>query len=443
MVLVFQHLSDATELLREKLRQATALRMLRADVPVGSYLSGGLDSSVVAQLGRQAKEGRFETFSIRFEDPEFDETEFQRAMAVTLNSTHKEIVVTRKDIARVFPDVIWHTERPILRTAPAPLFLLSKAVREAGIKAVLTGEGADEMLAGYDIFREAKIRQFWSHDPTSKIRPLLFDRIYPYLARSPQRARGMAFEFWKRGLERTGMPGFSHEPRWSTTSALKKFLSKEILDFIQNHPSPNPVEDLPPSFRQWDSLSQAQYFEIVTLLSPYLISSQGDRMLMAHSVEGRFPFLDADVMEFCNSLPAEYKLAFLDEKHILKKVASGLIPDAIVHRKKQPYRAPDAASFLDQDAPEYIRELFSERNLKASGIFNPQAARGLYEKCISKRHRVNESGLFSNTDNMSFVGILSTQLVAQQFIETCKTIDVSRIQFQTIVDRTQQPSPAY
>jgi asparagine synthase (glutamine-hydrolysing) len=439
----FPSLATATEILREKLEQATKLRMLRSDVPVGSYLSGGLDSSVIAQLGRQAKEGRFETFSIRFDDPEFDETEYQRTMAATLESSHREIIVTKNDIANVFPDVIWHTERPILRTAPAPLFLLSKAVRESGIKAVLTGEGADEMLAGYDIFREAKIRQFWSHQPNSKVRPLLLDRIYPYLVRSPQRARGMAYEFWKKGLEHAGTPGFSHAPRWSTTSSLKKFLSQDCLNSLQNNPSPTPIDNLPSSFDQWDSLTQAQYLEITTLLSPYLISSQGDRMLMAHSVEGRFPFLDADVMEFCNSLPAEYKLAFLDEKHILKKVATGLIPASIVRRKKQPYRAPDAASFLHQGAPEYIQELFSDRKLKASKVFNSIAVRGLYEKCISKRDYIHEPGLFSNTDNMAFVGILSTQLVLHQFIETSEPRHGAEIQFKTYIDRTQSSLSTY
>jgi asparagine synthase (glutamine-hydrolysing) len=432
----FPTLADSTELLREKLEQATRLRMLRSDVPVGSYLSGGLDSSVIAQLGRKAKEGRFETFSMRFDDLEFDETQYQRMMAATLDSSHREIVVTRKDIARVFPDVILHTERPILRTAPAPLFLLSKAVRESGIKAVLTGEGADEMLGGYDIFREAKIRQFWSHQPNSKVRPLLFDRIYPYLARSPQRARGMALEFWKKGLERAGSPGFSHGPRWQTTSSLKKFLSRDFLSSIEKNPSPSALDNLPSDFDQWESLAQAQYLEVTSLLSTYLISSQGDRMLMAHSVEGRFPFLDADVMEFCNNLPAEHKLAFLEEKRILKKVAEGLIPDAIIHRKKQPYRAPDAASFLAQDAPEYIQELFSERVLKSNGVFNSEAVRGLYDKCISKRDKVHEPGLFSNTDNMAFVGILSTQLVVRQFIETFEPSSGAGIQFKTFVDRT-------
>jgi asparagine synthase (glutamine-hydrolysing) len=440
---VFPTFAEATKILHEKLEQATKLRVLRSDVPVGSYLSGGLDSSVIARLGRQAKEGRFETFSIRFDDTEFDETAYQRTMAATLNSSHREITVTRKDIAQVFPDVIWHTERPILRTAPAPLFLLSKSVREAGIKAVLTGEGADEMLAGYDIFREAKIRQFWSHQPNSKVRPLLFDRIYPYLARSPQRARGMSFEFWKKGFEHASTPGFSHEPRWSTTSSLKKFFSKDFLTFLQNNPSPTPLDTLPSNFSQWDSLAQAQYLEITTLLSSYLISSQGDRMLMAHSVEGRFPFLDADVMQFCNELPAEYKLAFLEEKRILKKAAEGLIPQSIIHRKKQPYRAPDAASFLSQDTPEYVQELFSDRKLKANGVFNPQAVRGLYEKCISKRDLVHEPGLFSNTDNMAFVGILSTQLVVHKFIETSEPRDRAEIEFKTFVDCTQHSSRAH
>ena len=434
----FPTFADSKELLYEKLEQATRLRMLRSDVPVGSYLSGGLDSSVIARLGRKAKEGRFETFSMRFDDLEFDETQYQRLMAATLDSSHREIVVTRKDIARVFPDVILHTERPILRTAPAPLFLLSKAVRESGIKAVLTGEGADEMLGGYDIFREAKIRQFWSHQPNSKVRPLLFDRIYPYLVRSPQRARGMAFEFWKKGLEHADSPGFSHGPRWQTTSSLKKFLSRDFLSSIEKNPSPSALDNLPAAFDQWDSLAQAQYLEVTSLLSTYLISSQGDRMLMAHSVEGRFPFLDADVMEFCNNLPAEHKLAFLEEKRILKKVAEGLIPEAIIHRKKQPYRAPDAASFLAQDAPAYVQELFSDRALKSNGVFNSVAVRGLYDKCISKRDKIHEPGLFSNTDNMAFVGILSTQLVIRQFIETFEPSSGADIQFKTFVDRTHR-----
>src|SRR5207247_1343441 len=133
---------DAVTEVRRALEQATRLRMLRADVPVGSYLSGGLDSSLVAALGLRVKGQRFKTFSIRFEDAEYDETRFQREMSAFLGSEHAEVLVTRRRIAEAFPDVIAHTERPILRTAPAPMYLLSGLVRDEGSKGVLAGDAA-------------------------------------------------------------------------------------------------------------------------------------------------------------------------------------------------------------------------------------------------------------------------------------------------------------
>ena len=153
--------------------------MLRSDVPVGSYLSGGLDSSLIAALGLRAQGERFMTFSVRFEDAEYDEARFQRRMAEHLGSEHREVVVSKRDIAAVFPDVVAHAESPILRTAPAPMFLLSRLVHDAGIKVVLTGEGADELFAGYDLFREARVRRFWARQPDSTMRPRLLERLYP------------------------------------------------------------------------------------------------------------------------------------------------------------------------------------------------------------------------------------------------------------------------
>src|SRR5690606_33987474 len=185
-------LDDAVEEVRAALTEATRLRMLRADVPVGSYLSGGLDSSLIAALGLAAKGSNFSTFSLRFEDAEYDETGFQHEMSKRLGSEHHEVVVSRGDIARVVPDVIRHTERPVLRTAPAPMYLLSRLVHDAGIKVVLTGEGADEMFAGYDLFREAKVRRFWAREPRSERRPRLLERLYPYLERSPVSQQAVA-----------------------------------------------------------------------------------------------------------------------------------------------------------------------------------------------------------------------------------------------------------
>ncbi len=432
----YSNITEATQQLEEKLLNATKLRIMRADVPVGSYLSGGLDSSLVAWMGRKVKQGEFRTFSIRFEDAEFDETKFQHMLAATLESKHEEIVVTKKDIADYFPEIIKHTERPILRTAPVPLFILSKLVNDYGFKAVITGEGADEFLAGYDLFREDKVRRFLANQPKSKIRPLLFERLYPYLARSPMHAKGVAIEFWKRGFDNINKFDFSHVPRWSTTASLKKFFSAELQGLLQTLPKPDISDELPDEFADWDTLSRAQFLEIMTLFSGYIISSQGDRMLMSHSVEGRFPFLDIDVIEFCNNLPADYKLIGLNEKYILKRVAKGKIPNEIIERKKQPYRAPDAVSFLTNNGNHYVQEMFSENLLNEFGLFDVKTTMGLFNK-VSKIIKDGNYTSVSNSDNMGFIGILSAQLLVQRYIKENPSIRNNNFNFSTIIDRVK------
>ncbi|HXG46708.1 MAG TPA: asparagine synthase (glutamine-hydrolyzing), partial [Methylomirabilota bacterium] len=163
---------ELLEEFRSLLIDATRLR-LRADVPVGAYLSGGLDSSTIAAIIRRHTSVSLDTFSIAFDDAQFDESRFQGQMAAALGTRHQVVRATHADIGEVFPEVIWHTETPLLRTAPAPMFLLSRRVRDARYKVVLTGEGADEFLAGYDIFKEARVRRFWARQPQSRWRPLL------------------------------------------------------------------------------------------------------------------------------------------------------------------------------------------------------------------------------------------------------------------------------
>lgn len=427
-------MDEAVETVRSAIDEATGLRMLRADVPVGSYLSGGLDSSLVAALGRKYAGDHFQTFSIRFEDAEYDETAFQRLMVERLGSDHHEVTVSRRDIARVFPDVVWHTERAVLRTAPAPLFLLSKKVQEQGVKVVLTGEGADEMFAGYDLFREGKIRRFWARQPGSASRPRLLERLYPYLARSPVAQASMARQFFGRNLERAAEPGFAHETRWQTTGGLRRLLSPSIRAQTDARPAVRALmETLPAEFSTWSPLAQDQYLEIRTLLSGYLLSSQGDRMLMAHSVEGRFPFLDRNVVELSNSLPPEYKLFGLNEKYVVKRASRTLVPEEIVKRQKQPYRAPDALSFVGRGAPDYVEDLLSEGALSESGLFDPMPVRMLWEKC---RNRSPE-GQFSNADNMALVGVLSTQLLYELFVR--RSPSSGTVPLRTDVDRGGTP----
>jgi asparagine synthase (glutamine-hydrolysing) len=382
-------------------------------------------------MGRRVKGDKLCTFSVRFEDAEFDETRWQRAVAARIESDQREVVVSREDIAAVFPDVVAHAEHPLLRTAAAPLFLLSRLVRESGIKVVLTGEGADEIFAGYDLFREGKVRRFWGRQPASALRPRLLDRLYPYLARSPVSQRSTAREFFGRDRERWAAPGFAHGPRWRSAAALQRLFSPELREEARRVDVVGRLlASLPAGFDRWSHLAQDQYLETRTLLSGYLLSSQGDRMLMAHSVEGRFPFLDPEVVELANALPASFKLRGLDEKHVLKRAARGLVPDEIVRRPKQPYRAPDAQCFVGPRAPDWVAELASERATERAGIFDAAAVSRLWRKC---RETARDEPL-SNADNMALVGVLSTALLHEQLVRRTPS-RAAAMEFRTFVDR--------
>jgi asparagine synthase (glutamine-hydrolysing) len=327
-----------------------------------------------------------------------------------LGTEHQDVMVSPADIAAVFPEVIWHAETPILRAAPAPLFLLSKLVRENGYKVVVTGEGADEVLAGYDLFREARIRLFWSRDPGSAKRTRAAELLYPWMARSPGRMPAFARSFFGRRLDPAD-PALSHRPRWDSTSVIKSMLARALQDEIGRAGAEDVVRAMPSESKDWDPLSQAQWLEMTTLLAGYILASQGDRMLMANSVEGRFPFLDRDVVDFASVLPARHKLFGLEEKYLLKRAFADLVPDDIIHRPKQPYRAPDAASFFTPDRPAWFDDVTAEPAIAAAGVFEPSLVTGLLAKC----GRTGGENM-SNTDNMRVLAAVSTQLTHERFI---------------------------
>jgi asparagine synthase (glutamine-hydrolysing) len=395
------------------LYDATRIR-LRADVPVGAYLSGGLDSTSTTSIVRNNFNNRLNTFSVTFSDERFNEDGFQQKAVQDLKTEHLSIRCTDRDIGDAFPDIIWHTEVPILRTAPAPLYRLSSLVRENNFKVVLTGEGADEILAGYNIFKEDRVRRFWSRQPGSKLRPRLLERIYPYVfSQSNERGKSYLERFYRKHLNGIESPVYSHMVRWQNTSWAQSFFTDDLKHsltgmkkFIDRY-----VKMLPAEFDSWSPLSKAQYTEINIFLSNYLLSSQGDRMAMAHSVEGRYPFLDHRVIEFASRLPTRFKLNGLNEKFILKKAAGGLIPQELIDRPKQPYRAPVSQCFLGNDGPGYVDELLSEDALNRTGFFNPKRVLKLVEK-----GRKQNGELHSERENMALAGILSTQLLDHHFI---------------------------
>ncbi|MCM8813986.1 MAG: asparagine synthase (glutamine-hydrolyzing) [Candidatus Omnitrophica bacterium] len=406
------------------LKDAIKIR-LRADVPVAAYLSGGIDSSFITALIKKYFNNQLETFSVAFSDKDYDESPYQQEAAHFFQTKHHEIRCGYADIGATMEQVVWHAEMPMVRTAPAPLFLLSGLVRQNNIKVVLTGEGADEILAGYDLFREMKIRRFWARQPESKFRPGLLRRLYHYLPNWPKRVSGYLELYYKKNLRETDKLYYSHVPKWTTTEHIKSFFSESWQQQITGSPLAEIMQTMPGDFSHWQHLSQAQYLEMSTLLSGYLLSAQGDRMLMAHSVEGRFPFLDHRVMEFCATIPPRLRLNGMKEKYLLKQAARDFVPAAITQRVKQGYRAPESAAFFNAGHLAYLEDVLSENNVAQTGYFNPVLVRKLIEKC-----RVADPATLSARDAMAVVGIITTVLVDKLFVRNfCIPGDGEKIMF--------------
>lgn len=397
--------------LHDLLVDATQIR-LRADVPVGAYLSGGLDSSVLTSLIKHHSDTPLRTFSIGFADQSFDESNYQRLMIEHLQTEHSHMQCTNREVGENFINTIRHAETAVLRTAPVPMQLLSGLVRSQGYKVVLTGEGADEVLGGYDLFKESKIRQFWAQQPQSEWRPLLLKRLYPYLDVTAGRAQTYLQNFYGIGLDAPQAPCFSHLTRWDTTAKAKVFFADDLQQQLRAEAVDTLAATLP-EMQRWHPFNRGQYLEAKSLMGEYLLCSQGDRMLMSNAIEGRFPFLDHRVIEFANRLPPRVKMKVLNEKYLLKQAMRRYLPAAIVNRHKQPYRAPDIPAFIDpatQRPLDFVAELLAPEKIRDYGYFDAGRVGMLLKKAL-------RGGSIGYRDNQAFVGILATQVWHHVFIE--------------------------
>jgi len=212
-------------------------------------------------------------------------------------------------------------------------------------------------------------------------------------------------------LKDTDDPLYSHLLRWNNSNHIRKHISAAVQEELKGY---SPLEELkgnlPSDFVSWDPLSKSQWLETSIFMSGYLLSSQGDRMAMANSVEGRYPFLDYRIIEFCSRLPSKLKLNGLNEKYLLKRLMNGRLPESILKRPKQPYRAPISSVFLSKNAPDYVKFMLSESYTKNTGIFEYSSIAGLLS-------RIEKTGVASEVDNMSLTAVISTHLLYYQFIE--------------------------
>jgi len=397
----------AVERFGELLEDAVRLR-LRADVPVAAYLSGGLDSSALCAVAQRQLGGTLRTFSVAFRDGTFDESRYQLEVARDLETDHHAVTAGADLVAELLPDVVRHGEQALVRSAPAPLLRLSRDVRSHGIKVVLTGEGSDEVLFGYDLYREARVRGFWARRPASRMRPALLRRLYTW---SPLASQGDAVlrQVFGVGLEAPGAAGFSHLVRWATAGRLARLFSADFAASVADEDPPATLlATMPPRARRWRLLARAQWIEMSTLLPGNLLGPQGDRMLMAGSVEGRFPYLDHRLIDLAARLPDGVKLRGLKGKWVLRRYAASQVPAAVLNRPKFPYRAPAASRLAGPGAPGWAQALLSPDALLRVGVFEPDKVRRLLAKLAGP-------GPTSEVDAMAVTAVATTQLLSQAF----------------------------
>lgn len=405
---------EYAEAFREALSGAVR-RQTMADVEVGAYLSGGIDSSVIVhELRRANPQVRLSTFSVGFADAAFDESAMQKAIVEKYSTNHHTSVIDNNTIADNFSAAVVHAETPLFRTAPIPMYCLSDAVRSRGIKVVLSGEGADEILLGYDLFREACIRQFWARRPQSRWRGRLIGRLYDYLPqyRNP-RYLNLLLDFYRPTLAGAESPHYAMAVRWNGGKALLGCLAGGRAESIADDQLDSRLNAwLPPGFGARNVVERAQVTEVMTLLGNYLLSSQGDRMSLAHSVEGRYPYLDLEFVKFCARLPQRLKLRGLKDKFILRRAYKGMLPEQIVTRKKFAYQAPDKQAFFHNGRPnDWVADMLSKDQLVRDGIFDPD-----YVSRFCLTPPAVDSGRQGIRNNMLFIVALSTSVLVDRLV---------------------------
>ena len=352
--------AELTEDLGERLRDSVRKR-LQADVEVGFYLSGGLDSSLIAALVSDATPGRRRhSFSIGFRQQPMDEAPYQRLMARAVGSRHHPIVFDEDEVLSLLRRSVWHAECPVKETYNTCSMALSRAARDAGVTVVLTGEGADELFAGYVGYR--------------------FDEADRGRAGGDPLAAALEAEARERLW---GDPDLFYETDHAALREVKAALyHPELAADLESFECLGEAPVRHDRLQGRHPLHQRSYLDFKLRLADHLVADHGDRMALASSVEARYPFLDLGVVDLARRLPPDLKLRGLEEKYLLRRFASDVLPPAILEREKFGFHAPGSPHLL-RSGCEWVEDLLSTERIRRQGYFNP----GVVERLKARYRR--------------------------------------------------------
>jgi asparagine synthase (glutamine-hydrolysing) len=382
-------------------------RRLRADVPVVSYLSGGVDSSFVVALTGRIRGKPVPTFTISVQDRQFNEESAAMLTARHVGARPVVVPFSANDAIETYPNLVRAAEGPVIDTACAALLMLAREVHAQGYKVALTGEGADEWMAGYPWFKLHRVLSYLDFIPGVPLSQLT-RRAFLRLSGAPR------FPWRYAGRIHEAVGGHS---AWLDAYGLMslsklRFFGPRLQEVMWEH---LPYADLGidvERVRRWHPLNRSLYLGGRVMLPGLLLSSKGDRVAMNSSVETRYPFLDEDVYDFLARLHPRWKFRGLRDKYVLRRVAERWLPKQIAWRRKAMFRAPFDSFHMD-NPPAFIDQILSEESLRKTGYFDPEAV---------QHWRTAFRGLRSNSSQrasieMGLVGVVSTQLWHHTFID--------------------------
>jgi len=401
---------------RDELTRAVRSRMI-ADVPIGVFLSGGLDSSVIAAVMSQSSSSPLRTYSICHEDAYYDEGKYSDMVAHALGSDHHRLVVTSEQIAALIPTLVWRVEAPSCKTSTAAYIRLYEAARRSST-VILTGEGADEALAGYPNIRMLKALDFAERHPRLNARRLV-DRVLPpgsTLRVMYHEPKPLSEADRERVIDRFGCVPADLQRYRSLASLKPALFSDDVLAELDGYSAEEEFARTLVNRERVQGrhfIQQTQYFEYLLKLPNYLLINPGDRAAMTHSVENRCPFLDHRFIECCMSLPLSLRVRGLCEKYALRKAFARDLPPEILRRTKRPFTTIYVSDIFRRHAPDYLNDALTDTAIRRAGLFRPSAVedltRRLRDPNLSRQEQVQLETPFSL--------VVTAQLWHQMFIE--------------------------